>query len=113
MLCATKMKEKKHKHSKTEKREKKSKHKHSKKSHKSKETRVDKHDSSTKRETQEIPILHSDDYFLRSEEFRVWLHLDKNRSFEELDSNQSHSLFDEFCSQWNHRRLPTMYYTGT
>lgn len=53
-----------------------------------------------------------DDYFNKSEEFRVWLKINNKRSFEELDSSETHNLFEEFCTLWNQNKLPTMYYDG-
>ena len=57
-----------------------------------------------------VPLLTADDFYLRHEEFRVWLHL-KERSFEDLSSEQAHQVFEEeFIKQFNKGKLPAMFY---
>lgn len=59
------------------------------------------------------PIV-EDDYFLKNEEFRVWLHVAKDIAFESLTTVQARELFSEkFCKAWNKGSLATMYYDGT
>jgi hypothetical protein len=112
-------KEKKSKHS---KKEKKSSHhkerdrdrdKHKKSSMEDhKHHHDDRHHKKVKRSQDENEIT-SEDYFTKSEEFRVWLKLSKHRSFEELDTNVAQELFLEFCDLWNTQALPEMYYIGS
>ena len=60
-----------------------------------------------------VPLLTVDDFYLRHEEFRVWLHL-KERSFEDLSSEQAHQVFEEeFIKQFNKGKLPSMFYPQT
>lgn len=55
--------------------------------------------------------LTADDFFLKSEHFRVWCALIKKISFETLSSDEAHKLFDrEFCRQFNRRELPDTFY---
>lgn len=57
-------------------------------------------------------VLTSDDYYLRSAEFRLWLHNSRSLHLDELDSDRARLLFTEFCNEWNSRRLPAVYYKG-
>lgn len=122
------MKEKTSKHSHKESR---SEHKHKKKKHSHDRHSKVKHkhyhkDNVEGRRHVEVTIT-PDDYFVRNEEFRVWLKLDRRRyvalaflfwmtqqvrPFEELDSIQTHKYFEEFCEKWNDGELTEMYYTG-
>jgi len=99
---------KKHK-SKSDKKEKKSKHSKEKKHKKSHKKRGHDDDSI---DSADHDTISSEDYFLKSEEFRVWLKLDRKKSFEDIDSALSHKLFEDFCKLWNESRLPDMYYSG-
>jgi hypothetical protein len=113
-------KEKKEKKSKHSKKEKKSSHHkdrdRDRDREKKKKSRKDDHEESHgHRKVQRSPIeneISSEDYFTKSEEFRVWLKLSKHRSFEEMDTNEAQELFLEFCDLWNSQRLPEMYYDG-
>ena len=104
------------KKSKKEKKSKDTKHskhssKHSKKSshHKSKDKDHENVISSTSIASYKHITI--DDYFLKSEHFRVWCVLIKKISFESLTSNESHDLFKtEFVSSYNHNSLPEMFY---
>lgn len=107
---------KKDKVSKSDKKEKK----HRKEKHKkdSKDKDKDKHrhrkervvDSSSAGNSSAVSELTADDFYLRHEEFRVWLHL-KERSFEDLSSEQAHTVFEEeFIKQFNKGKLPAMFY---
>ncbi|KAI0694451.1 hypothetical protein BC835DRAFT_1274554 [Cytidiella melzeri] len=56
------------------------------------------------------PISESD-YFLRSDEFRVWLKDEKHKYFDELPSDKSRKYFRKFVKAWNRGKLPkTLYY---
>ena len=57
-------------------------------------------------------VLTADDYYVRSAEFRLWLHNSRSLHLDELDSNKSKQLFDDFCTEWNSGRLPAAYYKG-
>jgi hypothetical protein len=69
----------------------------------------DKDKSSTK-----VVQIGEDDYFLKNEEFRVWLHVSKSTSFETLTTVQARELFaGDFCKAWNKGKLASMFYDGT
>jgi hypothetical protein len=54
-----------------------------------------------------------DDYFSKSQEFRVWLKVSKGRYFEDLSSDEAHKLFSkDFVPAFNKGSLPEMYYSG-
>ena len=112
---------KKDKISKSDKKEKK--HKKVKHQKDSKDKDKDKHrhrkdhaadsSSTTGDNSRSVPQLTADDFYLRHEEFRVWLHL-KERSFEDLSSEQAHAFFEEeFIKQFNKGKLPTIFYPQT
>ena len=103
-------KEKKHrkeKHKKDSKDKHKEKEKHHRKDHVVSSSNVSDGSSNT------VPQLTADDFYIRHEEFRVWLHL-KERCFEDLSSEQAHQVFDEeFIKQFNKGKLPSMFYPQT
>jgi hypothetical protein len=54
-----------------------------------------------------------DDYFNKSQEFRVWLHEYKHPAFEAMTSKEAHHIFtDLFIVQYNTGSLSSYYYTG-
>jgi hypothetical protein len=54
-----------------------------------------------------------DDYFLKMDEFRVWLKLSKNLGFDDIPAEECRNYFaDEFVPAYNKRRLPDIYYNG-
>lgn len=113
-----------HKKDKDSKRDRHSHKKHSKdkdrdrdrdkdRSHKEKEHKShgDKHKSQS---DVSIAQIDEDDYFLKNEEFRVWLHVDRSIPFEDLTTVQARELFTgAFCKDWNRGSLASMFYSGT
>lgn len=96
------------KKSKSKKEKKEKKDKKEKKKHKK-----DKKSGSDKKLTlQVLTKLSTDDYFLRIEEFRVWLKLLQNRSFESLSSTEARDLFGIFVAKWNDGELSEVFYNG-
>jgi ABC-type Zn2+ transport system substrate-binding protein/surface adhesin len=89
-------------------------HKH-KKDHKHQSKHSDKGRSDNKdseRRRVDAPIT-EDDFFNKSEEFRVWLKLAKNEYFEDLSSKEARKLFEkEFMKDFNKGKLSSMYYDG-
>ncbi|OCH89751.1 hypothetical protein OBBRIDRAFT_793978 [Obba rivulosa] len=57
------------------------------------------------------PISESD-YFLKSDEFRVWLKDEKHKYFDELTSDRARKYFRKFVKAWNRGKLPTSLYSG-
>ncbi|KAI0079560.1 hypothetical protein K474DRAFT_1705473 [Panus rudis PR-1116 ss-1] len=57
------------------------------------------------------PISESD-YFLKSDEFRLWLKDEKRRYLDELSSDKSRKYFRKFVKAWNGGRLPPALYGG-
>ncbi|KAG2437588.1 hypothetical protein HYH02_011228 [Chlamydomonas schloesseri] len=54
----------------------------------------------------------TDDYFRRHAEFAAFLAEERRTQFNELSSERSHELFEEFVRIWNEGRLPARYYAG-
>ena len=102
-------KESKHSHSK--------KHKHDKEKDKKREKERERYhedfEKDNKYQRNVVPIS-EDDYFLKNEEFRVWLRVSKSTNFESLTTIEARELFaDSFCKAWNKGKLAAMYYEGT
>ncbi|PNW81664.1 hypothetical protein CHLRE_06g255250v5 [Chlamydomonas reinhardtii] len=53
-----------------------------------------------------------EDYFRRHAEFAAFLAEERRTQFNELSSERSHELFEEFVRIWNEGRLPARYYAG-
>lgn len=79
-------------------------------SHRDKDHRShDKHKTSS-----EVAQISEDDYFLKNEEFRVWLHVNRNTPFETLTTVQAREMFaGDFRKSWNKGGLASMFYEGT
>lgn len=87
-------------------------HKHKSKDH-DREKKSSSKDRDTKSEILNISPISSDDFFTKSEEFRVWLKLSENVFFEDLTSKEARKLFDkEFVKDYNKGKLTSMYYDG-
>jgi hypothetical protein len=55
-----------------------------------------------------------EDYFAKSQEFRIWLRQYHHPSFEALSSKEAHHIFvDLFLPAYNAGSLPPYFYTGT
>ncbi|KAI0714715.1 hypothetical protein C8Q76DRAFT_727791 [Earliella scabrosa] len=52
------------------------------------------------------------DYFLKSDEFRVWLKDEKGKYFDELSSDRARKYFRKFVKAWNRGKLPKPMYAG-
>ncbi|PFH47346.1 hypothetical protein AMATHDRAFT_152283 [Amanita thiersii Skay4041] len=57
------------------------------------------------------PIRESD-YFLKSDEFRLWLREEKRKYFDELSGDKARSYFRKFVKAWNRGKLSKKYYQG-
>ncbi|GAC92857.1 hypothetical protein PHSY_000414 [Pseudozyma hubeiensis SY62] len=57
--------------------------------------------------------LTSDDYFIRSSEFKHWLSSSKQLYLDEISSASARRYFDRFVRRWNAGRLDDPYYSGT
>ncbi|KZT01172.1 uncharacterized protein LAESUDRAFT_664574 [Laetiporus sulphureus 93-53] len=57
------------------------------------------------------PISESD-YFLKSDEFRLWLKDEKDKYFDELSSDKARKYFRKFVKAWNRGKLPKSMYAG-
>ena len=100
----------KHKH---DKHDKQSKHKHDKHDRKHKDDREkSNNDKHINNNTLNI-VITEDDYYNKSEEFRVWLKLCRDGLFfEDLTTVEAKDLFQKFSKAFNKGRLPPMYYDG-
>jgi len=52
------------------------------------------------------------DYFLKSDEFRIWLKDEKDRYMDELSSEKSRRYFRKFVKAWNRGKLSKSIYQG-
>ena len=106
-------KEKKEKKKKDKKAKKDSK-RHDKKDSKKSKSKSEDRDNNRSRDMgkggEGIDAITAEDYFMKSEHFRCWLKLLKDISFDNLTSERSHELFEEFVKKYNSRKLPSMYY---
>ena len=98
-----------------------SKKKHSKEKDKSEKSKKDhkhksKHHDRDKGEDKQSKIdnpISIDDFFHKSEEFRVWLKISKGMYFEDLTSKDARKLFEkDFVKDFNKGKLNKMYYDG-
>lgn len=106
------------KDSKHHKKDSKKKHKdHRDKDHRDKDrSHGDKdHRSHDKHKTPiKVVQISEDDYFLKNEEFRVWLNTSRNTPFETLTTVNAREIFaGDFCKKWNRGSLASMFYDGT
>ncbi|GBB92547.1 hypothetical protein RclHR1_20200003 [Rhizophagus clarus] len=85
--------------------------KHKKKSHKRKRSDTDSEVSSSK-PLKNFKSISEDDYFSKSTEFRIWLKENKDKFFDDLNSEQTHRYFKKFVSAWNKYKLDKKYYDG-
>ena len=59
-----------------------------------------------------MDTISDEDYYSKSMEFRVWLKIEKNISFEELDTEAAKDIFcTKFVKNYNKGKLLKMYYT--
>lgn len=56
--------------------------------------------------------IDDDDFFVKSEEFRVWLHESKRVYLDDLATDDARDRFRAFVGAWNDGRLDRMYYDG-
>ncbi|KAL1683900.1 hypothetical protein EV122DRAFT_200816 [Schizophyllum commune] len=52
------------------------------------------------------------DYFLKSDEFRLWLKDEKRKYFDELSGDKARSYFRKFVKAWNRGKLSREIYAG-
>jgi len=93
------------------------KHKKEKKSHKKRKVDETSASESSSDDGSEVEqsgdnLISEDDYFSKSEEFRVWLKLAKSIGFEALSTDEARAHFRSFMKEYNSRSLPDMYYQG-
>jgi hypothetical protein len=93
----------------SKKHSKKEKKSHRKEGKKKKSSIRDTDSSKAQHHHEEIS---NDDYFNKNEEFRLWLKLYKNISFESINSEDAHRHFNDFVKSYNKGKLPDMYYVG-
>ena len=100
-------KDKKEKKEKKEKKDKKE-----KKENKRNEKKEKKESKRDEKSGVENPIT-AEDYFLKHEEYLVWLKAKKDVAFESLSSEENRKIFgSEFVKAFNKGKLPSMYYDG-
>jgi hypothetical protein len=97
-------------------------HKHSSRKEEKKDKKEHKHKDDKERDNKERdggevddgrPKISVDDYFTKSEEFRVWLKLAKGEFFEDLSSKDARKIFEkDFVKDFNKGRLSAMFYDG-
>ncbi|KAF9787121.1 hypothetical protein BJ322DRAFT_1053661 [Thelephora terrestris] len=59
-----------------------------------------------------VSEISESDYFLKSDEFRVWLKEEKDRYMDELSSDKSRRYFRKFIKAWNRGKLSKSIYQG-
>ena len=91
-------KEKKHKHE-----HKHKKHKHEHKSHKShKRHKSDRDENENVKWEGEVVPISADDWFIKSNEFRLWLREERGKNLFEMKTAEGRAIFEaEFVPQWN------------
>jgi hypothetical protein len=71
--------------------------------------------SSSASEAEQLPgganVIDASDYFLKHDEFRVWLH-SRKRAFFSLRDEEQRRYFDKFVKSWNRGSLERELYTG-
>ncbi|KAG5187645.1 hypothetical protein JKP88DRAFT_353648 [Tribonema minus] len=112
-----------HKHKDRKEHKKKDKHKEHRKRDRHESSGSDSEERSSKKrkhsketEAREATVpsvkLTEDDYFVRVDEFSVWLLDHRRKRFEELSSKDAHKQFAKFCKEWNAGKLEPTYYSG-
>ncbi|KAI0713176.1 hypothetical protein C8T65DRAFT_645784 [Cerioporus squamosus] len=59
-----------------------------------------------------VSEISESDYFLKSDEFRVWLKEEKGKYFDELSSDRARKYFRKFVKAWNRGKLSKSLYSG-
>ncbi|TBU37490.1 hypothetical protein BD309DRAFT_932305 [Dichomitus squalens] len=59
-----------------------------------------------------VSEISESDYFLKSDEFRVWLKEEKGKYFDELSSDRARKYFRKFAKAWNKGKLSRSLYSG-
>ncbi|KAL7409671.1 hypothetical protein BDY24DRAFT_372417 [Mrakia frigida] len=77
--------------------------------------RSSKHSSSHRSEDKNnlpagVEAISSDDYFLKSTEFRLWLKEEKNKYLDQLSGEDSRHYFKKFVKAWNRGKLSRSHY---
>ncbi|KAJ3068992.1 hypothetical protein HDU98_007918 [Podochytrium sp. JEL0797] len=90
-------------------------HKSSKKESSHKRSKKDR-DSEDEESEDETPLvsnpISSDDFYLRSSEFIVWLREKKSKTLSDLSSKDAHKYFEKFVKKWNRNELNKKFYAG-
>ncbi|KAH8836046.1 hypothetical protein DL96DRAFT_1455451 [Flagelloscypha sp. PMI_526] len=59
-----------------------------------------------------VEAIGEDDYYLKNDEFRVWLKEDKGKYFNELSGDKARHYFRKFVKAWNRGKLSHSLYLG-
>jgi len=59
-----------------------------------------------------VSEISESDYFLKSDEFRIWLKEEKDKYMDELSSERSRRYFRKFVKAWNRGKLSKSIYQG-
>ncbi|KAI0640188.1 hypothetical protein C8Q77DRAFT_1046556 [Trametes polyzona] len=59
-----------------------------------------------------VPEISESDYFLKNDEFQVWLKEEKGKYFNELSSDRARKYFRKFVKAWNRGKLSKSLYAG-
>ncbi|KAF8736849.1 hypothetical protein AX14_013783 [Amanita brunnescens Koide BX004] len=74
------------------------------------------HSRSARRRDEDLPYdaksISESDYFLKSDEFRLWLREEKKKYFDELSGDRARSYFRKFIKAWNRGKLSKKCYQG-
>ncbi|XP_068325080.1 style cell-cycle inhibitor 1-A-like [Pyrus communis] len=100
----------------SDKKDKKRSHMHSKhrsaKEKKTKDKHKSKHHKGDRLSKIDFQELSTDDYFLKNNEFSMWLKEEKDVFFSDLSSESARQLFADFVKVWNKQKLESKYYEG-
>ncbi|CDO74411.1 hypothetical protein BN946_scf184867.g9 [Trametes cinnabarina] len=61
---------------------------------------------------QGVSEISESDYFLKNEEFQLWLKEEKGKYFNELSGERARKYFRKFVKAWNRGKLPKSIYAG-
>ncbi|EAL20853.1 hypothetical protein CNBE2140 [Cryptococcus deneoformans B-3501A] len=59
-----------------------------------------------------VKEISEDDYFLKSNEFRLWLKEERGKYLDEMSSESAHKYFRKFSRRWNDGALNRKYYNS-
>ncbi|OSD00918.1 hypothetical protein PYCCODRAFT_1478921 [Trametes coccinea BRFM310] len=61
---------------------------------------------------QGVSEISESDYFLKNDEFQLWLREEKGKYFNELSGEKARKYFRKFVKAWNRGKLPNSIYAG-